>query len=331
MTRPFVVDLAWGGLLAALGLNARDVLRAARLPVDLFDRARPTLGAEDFGRLFETLCQALREDVPALTLGRQVGPEAFSPPLFAAYCSPNARVALSRLQAYKPLIGPVTLDVRETAEGLEVEVGALPGVALPADYVATELVFLLSLVRRATQQPIRARRVEMLGAPKGAAAQEAYRDYFGCDVAPGARNRIVFRGVDAERPFLSANPSLFEVFAPELQKRLDDLSAAATLAERVRAALMEALPAGQADLDAVAGRLAMSRRTLQRRLGASGLSFQEILQDVRERLARDYLTRTTHTSAEISFLLGYEDPNSFIRAFHGWTGTTPERLRSAAG
>ena len=34
------------------------------------------------------------------------------------------------------------------------------------------------------------------------------------------------------------------------------------------------------------------------------------------------------TSAEISFLLGYDDPNSFIRAFHGWTGNTPERMRS---
>jgi len=38
--------------------------------------------------------------------------------------------------------------------------------------------------------------------------------------------------------------------------------------------------------------------------------------------------KTEFSSAEISFLLGYEDPNSFIRAFHGWTGATPERLRA---
>ena len=71
-------------------------------------------------------------------------------------------------------------------------------------------------------------------------------------------------------------------------------------------------------------------RFLERKLGAEETSFQDELQALRERLARDYLMKTRHTSAEISFLLGYEDPNSFTRAFHSWTGTTPEAHRSAA-
>ena len=48
---------------------------------------------------------------------------------------------------------------------------------------------------------------------------------------------------------------------------------------------------------------------------------------LRERLARGYLAKSALTCPEIAFLLGYDDPNSFTRAFHGWTGTTPEALR----
>ena len=80
----------------------------------------------------------------------------------------------------------------------------------------------------------------------------------------------------------------------------------------------------------LARRLGMSARSLQRKLGSEGTSFQAELQGLRTRLAKNYLTATNHSSAEISFLLGYDDPNSFIRAFHDWTGTTPEAMRRAS-
>jgi len=79
----------------------------------------------------------------------------------------------------------------------------------------------------------------------------------------------------------------------------------------------------------VAERLAMSKRKLQRRLAAEGTSFQEVLRDTRHELARHDLHRTELPCAEISFLLGYEDPNSSFRAFHDWTGSTPEAARRA--
>ncbi|CAN7594677.1 helix-turn-helix domain-containing protein [Acidovorax delafieldii] len=74
----------------------------------------------------------------------------------------------------------------------------------------------------------------------------------------------------------------------------------------------------------------MSKRTLQRRLGNEGLTFQSLVNQTREELARHYLSQTKLSNSEISFLLGFENSNSFFRAFHEWTGTTPEALRLAA-
>jgi AraC-like DNA-binding protein len=90
------------------------------------------------------------------------------------------------------------------------------------------------------------------------------------------------------------------------------------------------LPAGTATMNAVARELAVSTRTLQRRLRDESTSFQAVLSETREALARHYLSSAGLTAAEIAFLLGYEDANSFYRAFHSWTGQTPERVRAGA-
>ena len=75
----------------------------------------------------------------------------------------------------------------------------------------------------------------------------------------------------------------------------------------------------------------MSTRTLQRHLKNEGTSFQAALNETRESLARHYLMNSAMSAGEISFLLGYEDPNSFYRAFRSWTGLTPDKLRAEAG
>ncbi|MEO1289217.1 MAG: helix-turn-helix transcriptional regulator, partial [Chloroflexota bacterium] len=94
------------------------------------------------------------------------------------------------------------------------------------------------------------------------------------------------------------------------------------------ACLMEILASGQYTMSDVADRLAVSPRTLQRRLQAEDTSFQKELDKLREELARNYLEKSSYSSGQIAFLLGYEDPNSFYRAFRSWTGQTPEVVRA---
>jgi AraC-like DNA-binding protein len=55
----------------------------------------------------------------------------------------------------------------------------------------------------------------------------------------------------------------------------------------------------------------------------------DVLKSARMRLAQHYLKNTTLSAAEVSFLLGFEDPNSFFRAFRRWTDATPEAWREA--
>ena len=90
---------------------------------------------------------------------------------------------------------------------------------------------------------------------------------------------------------------------------------------------MEILASGECSMADVARRLAISTRTLQRRLREEETSFQQELSSLQAELAKHYLTQTPYSSAEISFLLGYREPSSFFRAFHIWTGKTPDVVR----
>lgn len=107
---------------------------------------------------------------------------------------------------------------------------------------------------------------------------------------------------------------------PELSKRLVDVESEASVCTRVRSALSELLPGGVFRIDDVAEKLGMSKRTLQRKLTEESTTFQQQLNHVRKTMAIHYIDDTDMNTADIAYLLGYSEVNSFLRAFANWTG-----------
>lgn len=320
-------------LLHDLGLSPARVLRRAELPADLFAARRPieftTAECYRFWDAIEAeVAAGSRADRPrdvTVEIGHAISVEIFSPPIFAALCSPNLATAAERLATYKPLIGPIRLLVDNTSDG-ELTIRYVWPARPPALLALAELIFWTALARIATREQIRPARVSMPDPPRERSTVE---DFLGTRVRAGEDYSITFTPADARRPFLTENEQMWSVFAPDLRQRLSDLTAKASLAERVRAALAQTLPAGDASIAAVTRQLAISPRTLQRRLNEEGTSFQAVLAATREALARHYLTTGELRTSEIGFLLGFDDTNSFYRAFKTWTGTTPDAVRSA--
>lgn len=118
--------------------------------------------------------------------------------------------------------------------------------------------------------------------------------FFGVSLAKGAFNGVVFSASDAQKPFLTSNAGLWSIFEPALQKRMQDLEDDSQFCDRVRACLMEVLASGQVSIADVAKRLALSPRTLQRRLQAEDTSFKQELSNLRSELANHYLVNRVH-------------------------------------
>ena len=102
-----------------------------------------------------------------------------------------------------------------------------------------------------------------------------------------------------------------------------------SLADDVRMALSQRISGERPAVEKIAKSLGMSGRTLQRRLEELGTSYQALLDEVRQRSARRLLVKTDLDTGEVAFLLGFEELNSFTRAFHAWEGTTPARWRAS--
>ncbi len=322
----FAVNPGWGLLIADIGIKPSHVLRRAGLPENLFSQASAVLTLQECFDFWRALEQEANDPNLPITIGKALSVEAFDPLLFAAICSPDLNMAAQRIAKHKQLIGPIRLEVTQSANETTLRY-LWPQLMIPPPVFAmTELIFWVAFTRIATRAKVKPLRVQALELPKNAAA---YQAYLGVMVEQGSTPSISFSATDAKRPFLTSNEGMWDFFEPELKKRLSELKADATMAEQVRAVLLELLPAGTASSDSVAHKLRMSTRTLQRRLKQENTSFQALLNNTRQALAEHYFTKSTLPIIEISFLLGYEDSNSFYRAFRSWTGKTPEQARVA--
>ncbi|HSN15709.1 MAG TPA: AraC family transcriptional regulator ligand-binding domain-containing protein, partial [Anaeromyxobacteraceae bacterium] len=260
----YTLDQSWRVILADLGVSPASLLRRAGLPGDLLGRGRITLSQSDYFRLWRGLEEETADPTLPLRIGAAIRGEAFDPPIFAALCSPDLDTALDRIARYKTLTCPMRLDIEVRRDATTLGLSWLDaGEPPPASLVATELVFFVALARLGTRA-----RVQPLSvvAPIPLEPAGAYDGWFGVAPRRGRRPGLTFAAADARRPFLTANEGMWRSFEPELKRRLAELDARASTADRVRAALLELLPSGAASIGAVATRLGVSPRTLQRRL-----------------------------------------------------------------
>ncbi len=321
----FLIDKNYGTYLSGMGFSMDEVLKKAMLPEDLFARQTPSLTAEEYFRFMGAIDALSSDEQTPIRLAASEGIEAFSPPIFAAYCSRNALVCLKRLAQYKPLIGALLYQVEETETEVSVEI--LSGneeLELPEILVGIEFVFLVGLIRKATREHISPLSVTV----KQPVKNHAYADFIGKPITVGEKNCLVFSKKDALVPFISRNESMWEFFEPELKRRLSMMETDDSYAARVRSALMELLPGGECTIDDVAKKLGYSKRSLQRKLQEEDTNFQKQLNHTRELLAKTYLVNTDMTAEDIAFLLGYQEIGSFIRAFAVWTGRTVNEYRN---
>lgn len=119
------------------------------------------------------------------------------------------------------------------------------------------------------------------------------------------------------------NRYAFGVLSEKAEALLRDLETRATVRGQVEQHLMAMLHTGEADIDAIARKLCMSRQTLYRKLKAEGVTFAAVLDDLRRQLAAHYLDGRKVSVNETAYLLGFSEPSAFSRAFKRWTGASP--------
>lgn len=158
---------------------------------------------------------------------------------------------------------------------------------------------------------------------------QLYHEIFGPEVRFNAvRSAMFFEYASLDSAISTSNPVARDIFRRECDRLISRDSDGGMVSERVQQILLQAgseFPTSAR----VAAQLHMSESTLQRRLAKEGNRYQQLLDQVRYRLATEYLHGTNLPVAEIASLLGFSDAANFRRSFKRWSATTPSALRKA--
>ena len=310
-----------------MGLSPVAVLRHAGLPIGLFEQERILLSTEEMFALYRAIFEVSGDPAIGLKLGTEERMERYSPIAIAALYTRSFRDALQRMARYKQLTCPEEIKITERGDECAVQfLWLLADRPEPATLVDACFASIVAIGGRGTGRTVHPKRLEF---QRPESHRKMYESYFQCPVKFGARhNVLVFTRADVDQPFLTHNAELLALVAPQLEAELSRHLAQKTLTDQVKGLLKKLLAGQRPTLRDVARELRLSTRTLQRRLTAERAKFQQLMEEARRELAQHYLLHSSLELNETAYLLGYEDANSFFRAFHQWEGTSPGEWRA---
>ncbi|MGH1373840.1 MAG: helix-turn-helix domain-containing protein [Cellvibrionaceae bacterium] len=246
----------------------------------------------------------------------------------AMLCSSSLRDALERLGRYQSFLTDAgSFYIREIDGSLycsmrtEIEASRL-------GFEATDfgMAAILKVLRIIYPGSLRPQQVKLMR-PKPSQV-ERYYDYFECSVLFDQDELGFSFSLDqVDRVLPSANVALARIQDQLTEDYLAELKSE-SLARQVKRLIEPRLPSGDVGSIEIADSLHMSSRNLQRRLQEEGVSFKQLLSEVRQELSLRYLASSRYSISEIAYLLGFSDQSNFTRAFKRWFKISPSDKRT---
>ena len=250
---------------------------------------------------------------------------------YALRSSASLAAGLERLARYgRVLSDRVAARMEAQGEGLLLLVRDTASTPLHPARAEFALAAALKLARESTGADITP--LQVCFAHAAPEDESEHRRFFRRPVRFGAgSNSMMLSAVDAARPMQAADEALSSIVRRRLDKALAERNrpGSGPLSGRVRHLMVEHLGEMTLTPDTVARALAVSRRTLSRRLAEEGTSFRNILDDVRRDFACALLQDHSLSIADVAFFLEYSEPAAFNRSFRRWTGQAPRAFRSS--
>lgn len=320
---------------ATIALRRRKIataplLESARLSEGDFDVGQSRINATAQADFLERSAQALNDSAFGLHLAEQADPRDAGVLFYIASGGKDLGEALRLFARYFRIVNEaVRLKLTETATSVIVEVDLL---GLPRHSFRQNAEFgiavILKALRDVAARKIRPGRVTFAH-PRNSNLREFERFYL-CPVEFAAASDLMeFSNDTLAVPLTTTDQKLVQALKPFCDMAAKERNTTiGTLRSMVENEMQRLLPNGKAQKENVAKRLAMSTRTLSRRLAEEGTTFERVLDDLRRSLALQYIHEPGVSLSQVAWLLGYEGSTSFNHAFVRWTGRSPTSLRS---
>lgn len=315
------------GMFSARGVDVQRLLATADIGPHRLENPDERFAADEVSRLWE-LAVAWSGDT-ALGLDRELAARHINFDVlgYAMASSPDLRHGFASLKRYVVVISDVaSVELVPQDDNAWLVLGS-SGVSLPVprQRYAFGLLALIVICQWLTRRPVEPLAVEFTFETPPELAR--YQAVFRCPLRFGqAENRLLLPGSALAEPLPSNNPALRALHEEVLATRVAALGNV-NMSRRVSEEIIRQLHHGEPRRDKVAISLAMTDRTLQRRLAAEDTSFQRLLDEARREMACKYLSEKRWTLAQVADQLGFVDQSNFFRACRRWFGESPGQYR----
>lgn len=313
----------------ALGLDADDLVARAGIERAELEVIDGRVDVDALMRLWESIADASGDPAFGIHVGeRFVSAKTIHIVGYAARNCETLGDCYERTARFAKLTSEASeIAVRVEGDRAFVRVNPLPGRAVwPRCYAEMAVTAYLALGQKWTGETFAPLSVSFQHVAPGDISE--YVRVFGDWVRFGAlKNELELPASVLALPLRDPDPSLRDYLEARAAVLLSSLEDGHEFENLVRTKIDEELANGTPSVGAVAKRLGMSSRTLQRRLGDEKLSFTELADDVRKKAALGLIENPRFSIFEVAALVGYRDAESFRAAFQRWTGASPRDYR----
>ena len=313
-------------MLGALGVDMDTVLRNVDLdPGTLGPRSQ--LPIAKLHRMWDEAIRISGDDTLGLRGAYLMRPRHFDVVGYVVRSSATFREVSDRTARYVGLLTDTWVWQRDT-EGDSAVFRLLPARGMPSHPQVSEtmLVALALMSRRLTGQHLVVREARFMH-PEPKRAPKLAEAFGGPVVFGASADEMLFDPAYLDLPIPGHDPELSALLERHAEQMLDELPRGDAFTHRVRETIAQTLREGSLTSPALARKLAVSERSLRRKLAESQFTYKGLVDEVRHNLARRYLTRDEMSVGEIAFHLGFANVASFGKAFKRWSGSTPGDYR----
>jgi len=325
--RPTVGGFAAKCAIAALqkrNTAIQPLLRRAGLSEHDLDDPSIRVPATSQGTLLEYAAEPTGDAALGVHLAEQANPRDVGLLFYIASAAKNFGEALALFSRYRAINNEsVRLKLSPRSEGVIVDIDFL-GVSQHHVKQNTEfwIGVMIKAAREITGRDIRPSRVACTHFRNSELRE--FERFYGCPVEFGApSDQLAFSNETLAIPVDTKDPHLLKTLRPICEEALRAAKTQVTLRASVESEVQRLLPQGQATARSVAGALSVSARTLSRRLADEGTTYAEVVDQLRQSLALEYLKDSSVSVSQIAWRLGYATPSSFNHEFKRWMGRSP--------
>lgn len=316
----------------ARGIDSKPLLLESHLSPELLTSDEGRVDGEAFQRFIHLLCKHSDNPILGLETGDFVQPGSYSVLGYITMSCATLGEAVARITPFEKLVGDMGVT-QVTSDGVHIRLiwqcaytDRVVRPQLVDNVFASWINYARWLADNTTASPTEVR----LERPSpGRELEQAYQERWRCPVHFNAgENAVVMDKNLLSVPLRQPDPALRKTLEAHAQSQLATLDTDTALTTRVKHSIQQQLLHGITRQDMIAEHLGMTSRTLQRKLSQDGASYQQLLDEVRQAMAEDYLTNSLLAIPDIALRLGFSETTSFHRKFKAKTGVTPGDYRA---